>query len=110
MSRSADPGEGLFSPEELALLARFQRSKAWRLLRDAMARDREDLLGSQPTSDAQLWQTWGEITRLSRYLREGPQFVVFYQRFMDEQARIRAGAGTGDEPRADEPVNFDVDL
>ena len=109
ISPSADPEHGLFSLEEQATLKAVERSKIWRLVRDALMFDREQLLSSQPATSEALWLRWGEITRLSRLLREGPQFVIFYRRAMEAKARAKTEEDATEPgiPGTAEPPNFD---
>lgn len=105
----------LLSDDEVREIQAFKRTRAWRLLSAAMARDREDLLQSQPATTEQIWQTWGAITRLSRYLREGPLLVVYYRRYMAEQEPGRrearaAKAADGRSTSLDEAPDFEGDV
>lgn len=129
MSPSADrlaPEDGLLTQEEQDLLRRVERSKVWRLQRDAMCLEREELfngtssiqgLSGQPTTNEALWMNRGAILLLQHYLREGPRFVVWYQRHVAEQAEKRAAArGTvkapereySPQPGFDEQPDFDL--
>lgn len=75
--------EGLFSAEEIRLMASFRRSKAWRLLEAALLQEREDLFRASPELRAEaLAYGRGQLDEVTRLLHQGPLLVVYYQRSM----------------------------
>ena len=82
MTHDEDPESGLFTPEEEALLARVRDSQLWQTIRCGMAEEREALLspGDRPMTQAEITERWGRVRELTRWLRRGPQLVVFYDR------------------------------
>ncbi len=92
-------GEGLLSQEEEQLLARIERSRVWKLIRDALCLERERLfsgcshvsgLEGQPKTNEALWMNRGATMMAQWLLQESPKFVIWYRRFMAEKAEKRA--------------------
>lgn len=88
------PDFGLFTPEESALVQSVLHSETWRLIEDALTKAREDLfsglstipgLSGQPEGNQALWQNRGAILLIQHLLREGPNLVIWYNRFMATQ-------------------------
>ena len=98
-SRSED---GLFNAEELRLLASVRRSKVWRLLEEALIKEREDIQTRTPGMDlGSLAYTRGQQDEVTRLLHEGPMLVVYYQRSMrDEQQAKNAPTQQANEAPA----------
>ena len=82
--------DGILSEEELALIKQVQRSRIWRLCMDALCHRREELFADEPASTEELWQNRGAIKEVQRLLREGPLLMVYYRRYMAEQAEGKA--------------------
>src|SRR5882724_3849036 len=88
--------EAIFTQEEIALVKSLERSRPWRLIRDALCLERENRFktlaeGAEPFLIAK--QT-GAIELIQWLLQEGPRFVVWYRRYMDaqEDAGVKARA------------------
>lgn len=77
----------LFSDEEAALVRSVERSRVWKLLRDALCYEREKRfqeLGESNETSLVLKKA-GAIELIQWLLQEGPRFVVWYRRYMDAQ-------------------------
>lgn len=94
-----DPDAGLLSPDEEELLRRVERSRVWKLIRDALCLEREQLFGGNstisglsghPATTEALWTSRGAILLIQHLLQEGPRLVIWWQRFMVEQAERKA--------------------
>jgi hypothetical protein len=90
---------GLLTVDEEQLLRRITTSKVWRLIQDALVKTREDLfagfstiagLDTQPTTQETLWINRGAILLAQHLLREGPLFVIWYQRHMAAETEAKA--------------------
>src|SRR6516165_11683112 len=102
-------GDGLLTQDEQAIMRRVERSRVWRLLRDAMGWEREELLRQEPQDDRQLWKTWGKIELLGRLLQDSPRNVIWYTRFMkqrEEEAVLPASKQAPEPERTFDPDGF----
>lgn len=122
--------DGLLTPDEQTLLRSVARSRVWKLVQDALFKAREDLfagmssipgLDGEPTTPEALFKNRGAILLVQHLLREGPLFVIWYTRQMEQQREERilkqqATAGPTERefpPRdsaftADKPDGFDI--
>lgn len=107
MSEPLTPDQGLLSPEEEELLRRVEGSQVWQLIRDALCLERETLfagtssvsgLAGQPTTTETLWVNRGAILLIQHLLQEGPRLVVWYTRYMDEQAKKQTAKSATKRP------------
>ena len=101
-SRSAKdlgPEDGLLTQDEEALVGRIERSKVWRLLRDSLCLDREELfsgnsgvpgLTGQPETNQAMWMQRGAILYIQHLLQGGPRLVVWYERHMADEREKKA--------------------
>lgn len=108
--------DGTFSDEELALIKSVERSKLWRLIRDALALERERLFQRPPSldNDRDIWKQRGALDEVNRLLRNGPHLVVFYERHVRAMREAKAAGkplpdvtpvpSVGDAPPLDEEV------
>lgn len=114
-----DPDAGLLTPDEEELLRRVERSKVWRLIRDALCMEREQLFGGNstisglsghPNRNEALWTSRGAILLIQHLLQEGPRLVIWYQRYMAEQAERKArDKGTVARPEREFSPRSDLD-
>ena len=93
ISPSDDRDSGLFSPEEQSIIRTINKSKIWRLMRDALCLERERLFNRTPSlaNDREVWIREGALQQVQRLLREGPHLAVYYDRYMRAQAEQGAG-------------------
>lgn len=87
--------KGLLTQDEQVLLRRIERSQVWRLIRDSLCYERENLFGGhsdipgltgQPEGVEALMRNRGAILLIQHLLQEGPKLVIWYRRYMAAQA------------------------
>ena len=82
-----------------------ERSKIWRLIRDALCLERERIYDRRPQTTEELWAREGELRQVQRLLRQGPNLVVIYDRYAREQ-RAKGAIPIEAEPRPGEPPDL----
>lgn len=102
----------LLTPEEEKLIESTKRSRVWRLIRDSLALEREQLTRLEVDAEAsnlvfRLGKKEGRLAAVNRLLNLGPLLVVLYQRYVREQARKGEDAVAADAPtRPGEPPDL----
>jgi len=114
ISRSEPPDfvepDGGYTPDEQDLMRRVARSKVWRIVRDAMALERERVLAATPTTQIEIAMSWGAVAMLQHLLQAGPRFVVHYQRDMQAREEAKAASTRSDGPPSSELAGpFDLE-
>jgi hypothetical protein len=120
MPRSDGEDRPILTQDEEVLLLRVSRSKVWRLIRDALCLEREELfagnssisgLSGHPSTPEALWQNRGAILLIQHLLREGPRCVIWYNRYVaakaEEQRQRNPKAPEREFGQTDLP-NFDM--
>lgn len=91
--------DAIFNDEELRLLASVRRSKVWRLMQEALIKEREDVQTRTPGMDlGSLAYARGQLDEVTRLLHEGPMLVVYYQRSMRAEQQAKNAPSQQDEP------------
>lgn len=104
------PSDDIMSDEEAQRLLRsVQRSKVWRLVQEALIKERENIRLRTPGMDlGSLAYARGQEDEVTRLLHEGPMLVVYYQRSMRAEQQAKNAPSQQDEPLYDGP-SFDVE-
>lgn len=107
-----DPStDSLFSKEDIRTLETFNRSKTWRVLRDALCFRREQLFAKEEDSTRDLWQNRGRILEIQYLLSNAGKLMLQYERWRRAEGKTQPSSedvtfGTGIPEVPSGPATF----
>jgi len=85
--------DSVFSKEDIRVLQAFNRSKTWRVLRDALCFRREQLFNEEESTTEQMWKNRGRILEIQWLLNNAGKLMLQYEAWRRAEAKTSPSPG-----------------
>ncbi|MHA2313058.1 MAG: hypothetical protein ACXADF_16335 [Candidatus Thorarchaeota archaeon] len=82
-------GDSPFTAEAIRIMRSFERSKTWRVFRDALCKRREELFSEEETSTEQLWKNRGRILEVQWLIHNAGKLMLQYEMWRRAEAKAK---------------------